>query len=105
MIGWVFFRVEYIKDAFVYLKRLFVFEKGTTSLLIDSEFYSYLFIAIFFAFITCMKFGLKWQNAVYFDNYTNKKHITVFILTLILLILSGSSIAALGFNPFIYFRF
>jgi len=105
MIGWVFFRVEHIKDAFAYIKRLFVFGKGTTSDLIDSEFYCYLFIAIFFAFITCLKFGLKWQNAIYFDNYTNKKHITVFILTLLLLVLSISSIAALGFNPFIYFRF
>ncbi|MCL2290578.1 MAG: MBOAT family protein [Bacteroidetes bacterium] len=105
MIGWVFFRVEHIKDAFLYLKRLFVFERGMTSDLIDSEFYFYLIVAIFFAFITCLKFGLKWQNAIFFDSYTNKRHITVFILALVLLILSISSIAALGFNPFIYFRF
>jgi len=105
MMGWVFFRIEKIADAFVFLKRLFVFERGTTSNLIDSEFYFYLMIAIAFSFITCLKIGLKWQNAIFFDNYTNKKHITVFALALILLIFSIGSIAAFGFNPFIYFRF
>jgi alginate O-acetyltransferase complex protein AlgI len=105
VIGWIFFRVEHISDAFVFLKRLFVFETGTTSNLFDSEFYFYLIIAIFFAFITCFKFGLKWQNAVLFNNYTNKKHIPIFVLALVLLILSISSISAFGFNPFIYFRF
>ena len=105
MMGWVFFRIEKIADAFVFLKRLFVFEGGTTSNLIDSEFYFYLMVAIGFSFITCLKIGLKWQNAILFDHYKNKKHITVFTLTLILLIFSISSIAAFGFNPFIYFRF
>ena len=104
VIGWIFFRIENISDAFVFLKRLFVFE-GDGSTLIDSEFYCYLIIAVAFSFITCFKTGKKWQDAVYFDSYTNKKHITVFALTLVLLILSVSSIAAFGFNPFIYFRF
>ena len=104
VIGWIFFRIENISNAFVFLKRLFIFE-GDHSTLIDSEFYCYFFIAIVFSFITYFKTGLKWQNAIYFDSYTHKKHITVFALTLILLILSISSIAAFGFNPFIYFRF
>jgi len=55
MMGWVFFRIEKIADAFVFLKRLFVFEGGTTSNLIDSEFYFYLMVAIGFSFITCLK--------------------------------------------------
>ena len=104
VIGWIFFRLENIADAFAYLKKLFIFE-GSTSNTVDSEFYCYLFIAVAFSFITCFKFGKKWQDSVYFNNYTNKKHITVFALTLLLLILSISSITAFGFNPFIYFRF
>jgi alginate O-acetyltransferase complex protein AlgI len=104
VIGWVFFRIENISDAFVFLKRLFIFE-GNTPNIIDSEFYSYLFIAIAFSFITYFKFGKKWQDSIFFDNYSNKKHIYVFILTIILLIFSISSITAFGFNPFIYFRF
>jgi alginate O-acetyltransferase complex protein AlgI len=104
VIGWVFFRIENISDAFVFLKRLFIFE-GVPSHIADSEFYCYLFIAVAFAFITCFKFGKKWQDSIYFENYTHKKHITVFVLTLILLIFAISSITAFGFNPFIYFRF
>jgi alginate O-acetyltransferase complex protein AlgI len=104
VIGWIFFRIENISDAFVFLKRLFIFEKGNT-VLIDSEFYSYLLIAVAFSFITYFKFGKKWQDAIYFNTYTSKKHISIFILTLILLVLSISSITAFGFNPFIYFRF
>ena len=104
VIGWVFFRIENISDAFVFLKRLFVFE-GNISPVADAEFYCYLFISVAFAFITCFKFGKKWQDSIYFEHYTHKKHITVFVLTLILLIFAISSITAFGFNPFIYFRF
>ena len=104
VIGWVFFRIENISEAFVFLKKLFAFEAGNSNIF-DSEFYSYLMLAIVFSFITCFKIGKNWQDAIYFNNYTSKKHVTVFILTLILLMLSISSITAFGFNPFIYFRF
>lgn len=104
VIGWVFFRIEKVSDAFIFIKRLFVFEKGSTAGM-DSEFYFYLVIAIVFSFIAFLKIGKKWQDLIYFDSYNNKKHITVFVLTVLLLILSISSIAAFGFNPFIYFRF
>jgi alginate O-acetyltransferase complex protein AlgI len=105
VIGWVFFRVDNISDTFLFLKRMFVFESGTTSNLIDSEFYCYLFLAVGFSLITVFKFGKKWQDSIFFDQYSNKKHLTVFCIVVVLLVLSISSIAALGFNPFIYFRF
>jgi alginate O-acetyltransferase complex protein AlgI len=104
VIGWVFFRIEKISDAFLFLKRLFAFESDHSNLM-DAEFYCYFFIAIAFSFITFFKTGIKWQDAIYFNSYTHKKHITVFALTIVLLILSISSITAFGFNPFIYFRF
>jgi len=105
MLGWVFFRVEKMADAFLYLKRMFIFEGGVSSNLIDSEFFCYLFLAVGFSFITFFKFGKNWQDAIFFTQYSNKKHLTVFFIVLVLLVLSISSIAALGFNPFIYFRF
>jgi alginate O-acetyltransferase complex protein AlgI len=104
VIGWVFFRIEKVSDAFVFLKRLFTFNSNHSNLP-DAEFYFYIVFAILFAFITFFKRGKKWQDAIYFENYNNKKHIIVFSLTLILIILSMSSITAFGFNPFIYFRF
>ncbi len=102
-IGWVFFRIEHFGDAVAFIKRLFAFEKGVFAM--NIEFYFYLFIAVIFSFITFFKFGSRWNESVFFVDYNNKKHITIFILVLVLLIFSIASISAFGFNPFIYFRF
>jgi alginate O-acetyltransferase complex protein AlgI len=104
VIGWVFFRIEKIADAFLFVKRLFTFKEDSLKLM-DSEFYCFLFIAVAFSFITYFKMGKKLQDTIYFETYSNKKHIYVFALTVILLLFSISSISAFGFNPFIYFRF
>jgi alginate O-acetyltransferase complex protein AlgI len=111
VIGWIFFRVEKLADAFTFLKKLFAFSSTdvarnvSTNITIDSEFYFYLILAIIFSFITYLKIGKKWQDSIYFNAYNSKKHILIFTLTLLLIILSVSSISAFGFNPFIYFRF
>lgn len=104
VIGWVFFRVEKISDAFIYLKRLFAFN-SQNSLSFNREFYTFFFIAIFFSFFTYFQKGQKIQNAVYFNSYTNKKHLAIIAISITFLTLSISSITAFGFNPFIYFRF
>jgi alginate O-acetyltransferase complex protein AlgI len=104
VIGWVFFRVEKITDALLYLRKLFVFDGGI-SMQFDKEYFFYFFIAIIFSFITCFKLGEKWQNSIYFNDYNNRKHLIVFAITILLLFISISSITAFGFNPFIYFRF
>ena len=104
MIGWVFFRIERVGDVFAYLKRMFAFD-FQRSISFDSEFYTYLIIAIFFAFFTYFKKGEKIQDAIYFDPYSNKRHMGVFALSVVLFLLCISSITAFGFNPFIYFRF
>lgn len=104
VVGWVFFRVEKISDAFVYLKRMFACDFNNT-LSFSSEFYTFLFIAAFFAFFTYFNKGQKIQDAIYFNDYSIKKHFAAFAVSVILLILCISSITAFGFNPFIYFRF
>jgi alginate O-acetyltransferase complex protein AlgI len=104
VIGWVFFRIEKESDALLYLKRLFSFD-FRNSLSFDSEFYLYFFFAIFFAFFAYFGKGEKLQNAIYFNNYNNSKHIAVFAMSVLFLIISIGSITAFGFNPFIYFRF
>jgi alginate O-acetyltransferase complex protein AlgI len=103
-IGWIFFRIEKISDAFLYLKKMFSFELSKTGEL-DNEFLFYFFLAFVFSFFAIGAFGKRIQNAVYFDVYTNNRHIVVCILSLILFSISISSITATGFNPFIYFRF
>lgn len=104
VIGWVFFRVEDLSGAFTYLMRMFSFDFHNT-LSFNAEFYTFFILAAFFAFFTYFKTGLKIQDAVYFNSYNNKKHIAMFVLSVMLLTLCISSITAFGFNPFIYFRF
>lgn len=104
MIGWVFFRIEHLSDAFAFLKRMFAFNSGK-ALQFDPEFYTFFALAFFFAFFVYFAKGQKIQDAVYFENYPTKRHLILSVLTVGLLLLSLSSITAFGFNPFIYFRF
>ena len=103
-IGWVFFRMEKIKDAFTYIKHMFSFNfKSTNSF--DFEFKTYLILAIIFSFFAISKHTQKLQDAVYFNDYTNSCHLIICLTSLVLFVLSVSSITSSGFNPFIYFRF
>ncbi len=104
VIGWVFFRIEKVSDAFLYLRRMFTLDFRNT-LIFDSEFYIFFLIAAFFAFFTYFNKGLKIQDALYFGDYTIRKHIAVLTVSSVLLVICISSITAFGFNPFIYFRF
>lgn len=103
-IGWVFFRIDKIKDAFLYLKRMFVFDLHTHKT-IDPEFLFYFSLAIFFSFFAALNFGMRAQNALYYNSYSNKKHLIIWCVSIVLFGLSVSSITSSGFNPFIYFRF
>lgn len=103
-IGWVFFRVEKISDAFLFIKRMVTFN-SSDSMYFDIEFRFYFIIALIFSFFTIFKYNQKIQNAVYFETYNNSKHLIVFSISVLLFILSVSSITSSGFNPFIYFRF
>jgi alginate O-acetyltransferase complex protein AlgI len=104
VVGWVFFRVEKVGDAFAFIKRMFSFDfKGVPSL--GVEFYTFLFIAVFFAFFTYTNKGKAIQDNIYFNTYPKSRHVAVAVIALLLLMLSISSITSFGFNPFIYFRF
>lgn len=103
-IGWIFFRIEHFGDAIQYIKRLFILQWNHKQLF-DSESCTFFCIALFFAFFAYFKIGKNIQNAIYFNNYSLKRHIIIFGICTFLFVLSISSITAFGFNPFIYFRF
>lgn len=103
--AWVFFRVEKISDAFVFIKHMFGIEQGINFFEYDNEFGFYLLLAGIFSFFAISKFTQRIQNSVYYYDYGVKKHTVVFPIAIIFLILSISSITSFGFNPFIYFRF
>jgi alginate O-acetyltransferase complex protein AlgI len=103
-IGWVFFRVEKIGDAVIFLKRMFAFDFKPT-LSFDVEFYTFFILAGFFAFFTMLKKGQQIQDAVFINDYSTQRHITLSLVTVVLFVISISTITTFGFNPFIYFRF
>jgi alginate O-acetyltransferase complex protein AlgI len=104
VIGWVFFRIEKLSDAIVFLERLFSFDLRN-SISPSSEFYTFFTLAVFFAFFTFLGKGQKIQDAIYFSKCSPKLHFAFSFVSIILLVISISSITAFGFNPFIYFRF
>jgi alginate O-acetyltransferase complex protein AlgI len=61
--GWVFFRIEKISDAFVFIKRMFVLDFNFENSF-SNEFITYLVIAIFFSFFVITKFTQKIQDAI-----------------------------------------
>ncbi|MDB5258064.1 MAG: putative rane protein involved in D-alanine export [Chitinophagaceae bacterium] len=102
-IGWVFFRIETFSGAIHYLKRMFSFYGSSASL--DTEFYTFFILAVFFSFFTYFKKGKDIHDLIYWSKYTTKMQVFMTLLCLFLFGLSVSFIAAVGFNPFIYFRF
>ncbi len=104
VIGWVFFRIDRFDTAFAYVGRMFSFSGGSPAL-IDPGFWFYFLLAVIFSFFASTAFGQKIQDAVYFEEYPERRHYLVTGITLILALLSVSAITSTGFNPFIYFRF
>ncbi len=103
VIGWVFFRVEKLPDAFMYLKQMFSLDHNPIQ--IDAEFYTFFIIAVLFSFFAYCRRGISIQSMVYFETYNLKRHYLISLTSFVLLILSISFITSSGFNPFIYFRF
>ena len=104
IVGWDFFRVEELPQAFLFLERMFAFQPGTTVTLFNGIWF-YFALAFIFAFFVYTKWGQKIQDAVYFNDYTTSRHLAVTMVSVLLLLVCVSSITAFGFNPFIYFRF
>ena len=102
MVGWVFFRVEHIADAFVYLKKMFIWTPGIDFWEhLTSEFISVGVLAILAA-------GLA-QTIYSHLPFEKEKRALVNTLSpafcCVLLYLSVLLLANNTYNPFIYFRF
>jgi alginate O-acetyltransferase complex protein AlgI len=103
VIGWVFFRIENLTESLMFLKSLFTFNFKPINF--DPEFYTFLIIALIFAFFAYSKKGFELQNILYGDHHSNKLHFVIATFCIVIFAISISSITASGFNPFIYFRF
>jgi alginate O-acetyltransferase complex protein AlgI len=104
IIGWVFFRIENIHEAFIFIRQMFRFVSGTACS-IDIEFLVFFLLAIIFSFFILLPAGQKIQDAVYVENYPMRRYLIFGAVAFCLVLICISSITAFGFNPFIYFRF
>ena len=71
----------------------------------NPHFFTMMIVAALFSFITLTKFGLRWQEKVYFTDYNKRQHIIAFTISIFGFIFCLGAINAFGFSPFIYFRF
>ncbi len=105
-VGWVFFRLEYLRPSLQYIHYMFSWQSNiTTRWEPDPQFWTILTIAAFFSFITLSRFGQRLHNAIYTTSRNPTMHLLMTSVALILCILSAASITNSSFNPFIYFRF
>ena len=103
-LGWVLFRVDTAADAGAYYQALFAFKGGLT-VAGDSQFWCVFILAAVFSFLTLIPFGQRLQDCIFAESYSKPLSWTMFVVTLVLLILSAGSLCVSDFNPFIYFRF
>jgi alginate O-acetyltransferase complex protein AlgI len=105
VIGWVYFRAETMAQANHIVTSMFSFNFADGKFALHNDFYFSLTLAAFFAFFACTTFTQKLQAKVYGENHTVQSNSILLCISIILFYISLSYIAALDFNPFIYFRF
>lgn len=104
-VGWVFFRSESIQSAFIFVSRMWSFSSEGNYFVYNPDFIPMLFTAFFFSWFTLPSAGKSIQKEIFNDQFTERGHVIMLILTVILLALAISGVTSAGFNPFIYYRF
>ncbi len=104
MIGWVAFRIEYLKPSLSFLHRMFSW-RVVSNWKPDAQYWFVLFIAAFFSFFTLTGIGKYLQEKIYFASYSLRRHYIVTFVLLLLCFIAVGRITASSYNPFIYFRF
>ncbi len=105
VVGWVYFRIEDLDYANHVVKSMFSFNFIDGKFALHNDFYFSLFLATFFSFFAFIPFTKKIQVNVYGENHTKASNTMMLTISVLLFYISLSYIAALDFNPFIYFRF
>ncbi|MCZ8284106.1 MAG: hypothetical protein O9353_01515, partial [Bacteroidia bacterium] len=105
VVGWVYFRIEDLSYANHVVKAMFSFHFFDGKFVLHNDFYFSLGLAAFFSFFACTAFTKNIQARVYGENHTATSNAVLLSTCILLFYISLSYIAALDFNPFIYFRF
>ena len=105
LIGWVLFRADNIFMARDYLNNMFDFDFSNDVIYFNNKFITILIISIFFSFWGGFNNIEKWQKKLFSQGKNLKVVISMFVISIVLLVACVGSITSSGFNPFIYFRF
>ena len=105
VVGRAFSRIENISDSFTLISRLFSFDFQSFVPIQSPQFYVTLSLALVFSFIALFPFGKKLQDLVYYTNFSKMQHLVVWPVSILLFVICLTALNAVGFSPFIYFRF
>ena len=102
---WVFFRIENIGLAWTFVTRMFAFDFSGFAFNGNAQVYTTLAIAAFFSFLTLTGWGKKVEQKVYYTDYSDRNHIWIWIIAILVFAFCVAALNATSFSPFIYFRF
>ena len=105
VVGWVYFRLEDLSQANHIVKTMFSFNFFDGKFTPHNDFYFSLALAILFSFFAFIPFTKSIQAKIYGEVHTTASNVMMLTISILLFYISLSYIAALDFNPFIYFRF
>lgn len=104
LVGWVFFRVEDINQAFLFISKMFSFNFNEIPYF-GLKFKTLLLLAFVFSFICLFKAGKRIESFFYAEKHTMSAYYILSFMSMLLFIICLANITSSGFNPFIYFRF
>lgn len=105
MIGWVFFSIEDLDKAWIYLSKMFSID-GMELIELTRESVYTLILAIIISFACLSQVGRFLERVIYNEeNVKIRRQLALMLFGGILFVLSVASITGEDFNPFIYFRF
>ena len=105
VVGWVYFRTDDLGQANHIIKTMFSFNFADGKFALHNDFYFSLTLAVLFSFFACIPATKALQAKIYGERHNSVSHSVMLVSSIALFYISLSYIAALDFNPFIYFRF
>ncbi len=110
VLGCVFFKAPNVGTAWAFFKEMFKFQIAKTpwedlNLYLGNKFWFMLAIAAVFSFLAAIPAIGKWQDKGFSLPEKGWQTVSLSVIALILLVLSISEIATMGFRPFIYYMF
>lgn len=105
VVGWIFFRAQYVKAAVAYVGRMFTWQPVNELWRGDTEFYFMLIAAFVFSFFSVVGVGRRLQDKLFATELPMKRHYVLAAVMVILFFLSVGRIASTGVGEFIYSKF